>query len=300
MNHSQESLSQTQIDHIVRKVSVIGIGGNVLLSAFKMLAGIVGHSGAMVSDAVHSLSDVFATLIALIGVKLAGRGADENHPYGHERFECVASLILSAILFLTGVGIGYTGLRVIFFSDGTVPAVPGIIALIAAVVSIIVKEGMFWYTRWCAKRIHSSAFLADAWHHRSDALSSIGALIGIAGARLGYPLLDPIASLVICLFILKVAFDICKDAIGKMTDSACSEDFINALRDCILRQDGVLGIDLLQTRRFGEKVYVDAEIQIDGTLPLTIAHEVAETVHNRIEAEFPSVKHIMIHMNPNE
>lgn len=294
----EPSLTQAQIDRVVRNVSTVGIGGNVVLSAFKLIAGIVGHSGAMISDAVHSLSDVFATFIALIGVKLAGRGADDDHPYGHDRFECVASLLLSMILFITGIGIGYAGVQAILSRD-TVPAVPGLIALAAAVVSIVVKEAMFWYTRWCAKRIQSSAFLADAWHHRSDALSSVGALIGIAGARMGFPILDPIASLVICLFIWKVALDICRDAIGKMTDSACPEEFTQQLRTCILDQPGVRGIDLLRTRQFGEKVYVDAEIRLDGAMPLAQAHEIAEHVHEQIEAGFPSVKHIMIHMNPD-
>ena len=294
----EQPLTQAQIDRVVWSASMVGIIGNILLSAFKLFAGFIGHSSAMISDAVHSLSDVFATLIAFIGVKMAGRGADSGHPYGHERFECGASLLLSAILFATGIGIGYTGVRMIFFSQTPAPVVPGMIALIAAIVSIVVKESMFWYTRWCAGRIHSSAFLADAWHHRSDALSSVGALIGIGGARLGYPILDPIASLVICVFILKVAFDICKDAIGKMTDSSCPEAFSQQLRECILCQDGVLGIDLLQTRQFGEKVYVDAEIRINGEVPLTQAHEVAERVHEQIELEFPTVKHIMIHMNP--
>lgn len=294
----EEPITKAETNHIVWTVSAIGIIGNIFLSAFKLIAGVVGHSGAMISDAVHSFSDVLATLIALIGVKLAGRGADSGHPYGHERLECVASLLLSAVLFVTGFGIGGKGIQTIFSAQDAVPAVPGIIALVAAIVSIVVKEAMFWYTRWCAKRIHSSAFLADAWHHRSDALSSVGALIGIGGARLGYPILDPIASLVICLFILKVAFDIGKDAIEKMTDSACPTDFVKKLQDCILRQDGVLGIDLLQTRQFGEKVYVDAEIRIHGAVSLTDAHDVAERVHEQIEAEFPTVKHIMIHMNP--
>lgn len=300
MDKSPEILTEDQTNHIVWTVSTVGIVGNVLLSAFKLFAGIVGHSGAMISDAVHSLSDVFATFIALIGVKLSRRGADRSHPYGHERLECVASMLLSAVLFITGIEIGYLGIQAIFFDGAGSAVIPGKIALIAAIISIVVKEAMFWYTRHCALRIHSSAFLADAWHHRSDAFSSIGALIGIAGARLGYPLLDPIASLVICLFILKVAFDICKDAIAKMTDRACPEEFTTKLQDCILSQDGVLGIDLIQTRLFGEKVYVDVEIRMNGGLSLSEAHNAAEQVHRRIEHDFPTVKHIMIHINPSE
>lgn len=299
MGKSPEPLTQAQVNHVVWAVSTIGIVGNILLSAFKLFAGIAGHSGAMISDAVHSLSDVFATFIALIGVKLAGRGADRNHPYGHERLECVAALLLSAILFITGIEIGYIGIRTIFFRDISSALIPGKIALIAAIISILIKEAMFWYTRHCALRIHSSAFLADAWHHRSDALSSIGALIGIAGARLGYPLLDPIASFVISLFILKVAFDICKDAIAKMTDHACPDEFTDKLQECILSQAGILGIDLIQTRLFGEKVYVDAEIRMNGELSLSEAHDTAEQVHRRIEHDFPTVKHIMIHINPS-
>ena len=295
---NQTVIDEKTASRIMWQASTVGIVGNILLSAFKLLAGIVGRSGAMVSDAVHSLSDVFATLIALIGVKLAGRGADKDHPYGHERCECVASLILGVILCATGIGIGYTGIKNIFFSDGNTIAIPGKIALIAAVVSIVVKEAMFWYTRWCARRINSSAFMADAWHHRSDALSSVGALIGIAGARMGFPILDPVASIVICLFILKVAIDIFRDAIGKMTDTACSEEFEAAVRGCIREEDGVLGIDLLQTRKFGEKVYVDVEIAVDGAQSLYEAHNIAESVHHRIEESFPSVKHVMVHVNP--
>ena len=174
---------------IVVRLTAVGVTGNILLVAFKLYAGIAGHSGAMVSDAVHSLSDVFATFIAFIGVKLAQKGPDRDHPYGHDRLECLASTVLGVILLATGLGIGWGGLQKIIAGHYESLAVPGGIALAAAIVSIVVKEGMFWYTRHYARKLNSSAFMADAWHHRSDALSSVGSLIGIGGAMLGVPVL---------------------------------------------------------------------------------------------------------------
>ena len=175
---------------------------------------------------------------------------------------------------------------------------PGLAALLAAVVSIVVKEGMYQYTKVHARRIDSSALMADAWHHRSDALSSVGALIGIAGARLGFPILDPVASLAICFFIEKAAYEIFMDAVDKMVDKACDEETEAALKECAAAQEGVLGVDLLQTRVFGNKIYVDIEIRADGAETLRRAHETAERVHDSIEKSFPRVKHIMVHVNP--
>ena len=210
-------------EKIVKKLSGIGIFGNVLLAAFKLFAGIFGNSGAMISDAVHSLSDVFATLIAYVGVLLSKQPEDDEHPYGHERLECVASLILGIILAVTGLGIGYTGIHKIIVP--TELEIPTFLPLVAAVVSIAVKEGMFWYTMYYAKKLDSSAFKADAWHHRSDAISSVGSFIGIGLAKIGFPIMDPIASVIICLCILKVAFDIIKDSFVKMLDTSCSKEF---------------------------------------------------------------------------
>ena len=172
------------------------------------------------------------------------------------------------------------------------------IALIAAVASIVVKEAMFWYTRSAAKKINSGALMADAWHHRSDALSSVGALIGIGGARLGFPILDPIASVVICVFIVKAAYDIFKDAIDKMVDKSCDEETEEKMRRLIEKQTGVLKVDVLRTRLFGAKMYVDIEIAADGDITLREGHEIAQVVHDKVEEEFPLVKHCMVHVNP--
>lgn len=285
---------------IISRLTKVGIIGNVLLVAFKLYAGIAGHSGAMISDAVHSLSDVLATFIAFVGVRLAQRTADREHPYGHDRFECVASVVLGAVLLATGFGIGWGGVQNIISGSYAQSAAPGVIALAAAIVSIVVKEAMFQYTRHYAKKLNSSAFMADAWHHRSDALSSVGSLIGIGGARLGVPVLEPIACVAICLCILKVGFDILKDAIDKMLDTSCSDSYEKELGEFILSLDGVLTLDVLHTRKFGSRVYIDAEIGVDGNLSLFEAHKIAERVHDAVEQSHPEIKHIMIHENPTE
>ena len=282
---------------IFGRLSRVGIFGNVLLAAFKLFAGIFGKSGAMVSDAVHSLSDVFATLIAWIGVRLSKQAEDAEHPYGHERLECVASLILGLILAGTGLGVGYSGVRKLFLEPGNIE-IPTMLPLVAAVVSIAVKEGMYHYTMHYAKKLDSAAFKADAWHHRSDAISSVGSFIGIGMAKLGLPIMDPIASLIICVLILKVAFDICRDAINKMLDTSSGTAFEDRLRSFIAAQDGVEQVDLLHTRQFGNKIYVDLEIGVDQNISLLDAHGIAESVHGAVEREFPSVKHVMIHVNP--
>ena len=285
---------------VIRKLSLCSILGNSVLSGFKLFAGIAGHSGAMISDSIYSFSDVLTTFIAWFGVKISRKAPDQAHPYGHERLECVASLLLGAVLLLTGLGVGKSGMQNILSGRYETLATPGLIALVAAVVSIVGKEAMYWYTRHYAKLIHSSAFMADAWHHRSDAFSSIGSLIGIAGARMGFPVLDSVASVVICLFIIKVAYDIMKDAIVKMLDTSCGEEFEHQIRDFVAAQEGVVGVDQLRTRMFGNKVYVDLEISMDGSETLSQSHETAERIHDQLESRFTDVKHIMIHVNPAE
>ena len=280
------------------RVSAISIAGNVVLSVFKLIAGIVANSSAMVSDAVHSMSDVLSTVIVMFGVRLANKQPDKDHPYGHERFECVAAIILAVILFVTGVGIGLSGLRTVIAGSQSQIAVPEQLALIAAVLSIVVKEAMYQYVRAAAKKINSGALMASAWHNRSDALSSVGSLAGIIGARVGFPVLDPAASVVICFFILKIAVDIFRDAIGKMTDRSCDDATEERMRDVILSHDPVVGIDVLRTRLFGDRIYVDLEISVDGSVSLDQSHETAQQVHDAIESEFPNVKHCTVHTNP--
>lgn len=293
---NEESAGEFQ--RVAGRVSTMSIAGNVILSVFKLIAGIVAHSNAMVSDAVHSASDVFSTIVVIIGIRLASKKADKEHPYGHERMECVAAIILAMVLFVTGLGIGMEALKNILSGSYHDLQVPGALALVAAIVSIMVKEAMFWYTKIYAVRIDSSALLADAWHHRSDAFSSVGALIGIAGARLGFPVMDSIASLVIFIFIIKAAYDIFKDAIDKMVDHSCDEETERQIYECVMKNREVRGIDSLHTRIFGNKIYVDIEIAVDGSYTLKRSHEIAEEVHEDIERNFRKIKHIMVHVNP--
>ena len=283
---------------IAMHVSAVSVAVNIGLSVIKLIAGIVANSGAMISDAVHSASDVFSTVIVMVGVHLASKQSDKEHPYGHDRLECEAAIILAVLLFLTGVGIGISGIEKITSGDTSTLEVPGMLALGAAIVSIVVKELMYWYTINAAIKIKSGALMADAWHHRSDALSSIGALLGILGARMGYPILDPIASLLICVMIAKAAWEIFDDAMGKMVDTACPEKVQQEMRKVIMANSKVLSIDDLKTRLFGSKMYVEVEIGVEATLTLIEAHNIAEGFHSSIEKNFPDVKHCMVHVTP--
>ncbi len=279
------------------RVSIISIVLNILLSIFKLLAGIFGHSKAMISDGIHSISDILSTIIVIIGIYISKKSPDQKHQYGHERYECVAAIVLSFILFLTGLFIGYTALFDLINGNYKIYTI-SIITIFAAIISIIVKEWMFIYTMKIAKKINSTALMADAYHHRSDSLSSIAALIGISGTMVGLKMLDSIASLVITLFILKAAFDILKDALDKVMDTSVGPNIEKSIYDTIKKEDGVIRIDDLKTRLFGSKMFVDVEISVDALLNIKDAHAIAQNIHDKIEKNFSSCKHCMVHINP--
>lgn len=289
---------ESKIEKIAVRTAVVTIIFNALLTAFKFLAGFLGHSLAMVSDAIHSASDVLSTVIVIIGIKISAKAADKDHEFGHERYECVAAIILAVLLFATGAGIGYSGVMNIIDGSYKTAQLPDYLAMSAAIVSIVVKEAMFWYTWVAAKKTNSGALKADAWHHRSDALSSVGSLIGIVGAMCGVPILDSIAAIVICLLILKAAISIFIDAINKMTDKACDSKTEAEIRDFIASCEGVKNVDSLMTRLFGNRIYVVVEIACDENLLLKSAHDIAEAVHDGVEKNFPLVKHVTVHVNP--
>lgn len=284
---------------LAMRVSIISIVSNVVLSGFKLLAGILANSSAMISDSIHSASDVLTTFIVIGGLYISKNKADSEHQYGHERMECIAALILAAILGLVGAAVGYSSYELLVSPEEGAIQTPGMLALIAAVVSIAVKEHMYWYTRAASIKTNSTSLMADAWHHRSDALSSVGALIGIAGARMGWPWLDPVAGIVICICIVKTACDIAKQAIDQLVDKSCNSETVEAIEKLVSAQPGVIGVDWLGTRQFAAKMYVDVEIRADGELSLSKAHSIAESVHDAIEKEFPTVKHCMVHVNPD-
>ena len=285
-------------EKIAIKVSVISIILNCLLTLIKFISGVISKSSAMISDSVHSLSDVLSTFVVIIGVKISNKKADSDHPYGHERIECVSAIILSGMLFIIWALIGINGIKNVTNSSNLV--MPGVLALIASIISIISKEAMYQYTIRVSKKINSAALKADAWHHRSDALSSIGSFIGILGSRLGFKIFDPLASVIISLCIIKVSIDIFKDAIDKMVDKSCDKEVIDKVISVIEKNESVKNIDDIKTRQFGNKAYVDVEISVDENLLLKDAHKVAEEIHNSVENEINIVKHCMVHVNPYE
>lgn len=280
------------------KVSVIGIIVNFILSVFKIIAGIVANSSAMVSDGAESCADILSTVIVIIGIKISGKKADSMHRYGHERLGSVTALFLALILVFSAVGIAFVSFEKIKVGiKGSLPE-PGILALIAAAVSIAVKEWMYWFTRSAAKKTNSDILMANAWHHRSDAFSSIGTLVGIAGAKVGFPILDPITSLVLCILILKIAYDIAVNSLSNLTDKSIDQKVLCEICEVIKRQEGVIRIDDIKTRKFSSSFYVDVEISVDRKLSLEKAHDISETVHDEIEAKFTDAKHVMVHVNP--
>jgi cation diffusion facilitator family transporter len=284
-------------EHEAVRVSLYGVISNIILAALKCGAGVLGQSSALISDGIHSASDVFANFIVIAGIKVSSRAEDAGHPYGHERLECVASIVLAVVLILTGLAIGYEGLHKILHEPETI-AIPSILPLFVAAISILVKEIMFWYCRSVALRINSDAVMADAWHHRSDSLSSIGGFIGVLGARMGYPVLDPVASIIICLLIIYSAYEIFRSAVEKMVDHGCDEATTDKMKQIIVSIPGVEHLDLLQTRIFGNRIFVDVEVSVADDLTVVEAHRIAENIHVAMEKDFGLVKHCMVHINP--
>ncbi len=290
--------SSNYAEKLALKVSFFSLCGNSVLSIFKLIAGLVGKSYAMIADSVHSISDVFTTIIVIIGVKISAKKADKEHPYGHDRFECVAALLLSFALFMVGAMIGYSAISKLVDGSYKSIAVPETIALVAAVVSILEQCLMFVITIKAAKKINSGALRADAWHHLSDSLSSIGSFAGILGAMLGVPILDIIAGLVICLLIFKVSVDVFIDSVNKVTDKAVDDKTQEKIKELVFSTEGVIVIDRMRTRQFGNMIYIDLEIACDSNLTLVEAHQIAQNVHDKIEKEMKNVKHCLIHVNP--
>lgn len=277
------------------KTSIITIIINVILSGVKIIAGVVGKSSAMLADGIHTLSDVLTTFVVLIGLKVSSKEADERHPYGHEKYEPVFAKLLSIFLAVTGLFIGYEGISTL--RSGNIQT-PGKIALVAAVISVITKEGMYWYTAKTAKKIKSLSMEADAWHHRSDALSSVGTFIGIFGARMGLKILDPIAAIIVSVLIIKVGVNLYVQSIRGLVDESADDKTLLKIKDLTFSVKGVKDIKGFKTRIFGSRIYVDIEILVDGGITVKEGHDIAEKVHDLIEKNIDDVKHCMVHVEP--
>lgn len=276
-------------------LSLWTLGLNFLLGSLKLAAGLWGRSSAMVADAVHSYSDCASTVAVIAGLKMASKSADDDHPYGHEKYELIFANILSILLGLTAVKIGYDALMVIAHGSYQVP---GLAPLLAAVFSVAVKEVMYRLTLRKAKKIGSVAMEADAWHHRSDALSSVGAFVGILGARLGLPVLDPVTGLLVSILVLKVAIDLYRKSVSGLVDSSTDAETVARIRQLLADIDGIEEVNSLKTRVFGASAYADVTIKVDGALTVEEGHDIATLAHNKIEANLPKIKHIMVHIEP--
>lgn len=276
-------------------LSLWTLGLNFLLGSLKLAAGLWGRSSAMVADAAHSYSDCASTVAVIAGLKMASKSADADHPYGHEKYELIFANILSILLGLTAVKIGYDALMVIAHGSYQVP---GLAPLLAAVFSLAVKEVMYRLTLRKAKKIGSVAMEADAWHHRTDALSSVGAFVGILGARLGLPVLDPVTGLLVSLLVLKVAIDLYRKSVSGLVDSSTDAETVARIQQLLADIDGIEEVNSLKTRVFGASAYADVTIKVDGALTVEEGHDIATLAHNKIEANLPKIKHIMVHIEP--
>lgn len=293
-------MDQQKNHKLAMNTSRANIFMNAFLSVSKLIIGFLAHSHAMINDGINNASDVVGSIIVTVGVSAGAKDSDKHHQYGHERLECVASILVSGIVMALGVGLFAEGFGKIFKGSYKNLPIPGMMAVAAAIASIIIKEIMFLYTRRAAKKTGSSALMASASDSQSDVLATTAGLIGIVGSRVGLPVADSIAAIVISLFIFKVGLDIFNDGMYKMVDHACPDEEVKAIRKVIKDQQGVLGVDVLQTRMFGSRAYVDVEISAEGTQSLIQAHAIAERVHHAIEINFPQVKHCMVHVNPGK
>lgn len=287
----------------IARVTLTGSVVNLLLVGLKAVAGLVGHSAAMISDAVHSLSDFVTDIVVLVFVRVSARPQDEDHDYGHGKYETLATLFIGLALAAAAVGIVVSGAgKLARWLQGEDLPAPGKIALWAALGSIVAKELLFQYTRIKGKHLDSKALEANAWHHRSDALSSVGTAIGIGGAILlgsRWTVLDPLASIVVGAMLVKVAWDLLGPSFGELTDSSLPADMEQEMLDLIRGVPGVEDPHNLRTRRIGSRIAAEVHIRLDGSLPLSEAHEKASEVERRFKDRFGAQSHIIVHMEPN-
>ena len=288
----------------IARVTLVGSVVNLLLVGMKAVAGVAGHSAAMVSDAVHSLSDFVTDIVVLVFVRVSARPQDESHDYGHGKFETLATLFIGLALAAAAVGIVVSGaVKLARWLQGEDIPAPGTLALWAAFISIVAKEILFQYTRIRGRKLDSKALEANAWHHRSDALSSIGAAIGIGGAILlgrRWTVLDPLASIVVGAMLVKVAWDLLGPSFGELTDSSLPAETEKEMLDIIRSVPGVEDPHNLRTRRIGNRVAAEVHIRLDGTRTLEEAHEKATEVERRYRDRFGAQSHIIIHMEPKK
>lgn len=275
--------------------TLVGLVTNVALAIFKMLAGIFGFSYAMIADAIHSMSDCLATGTVYVGLRIGERPPDESHPYGHANAESIAAFLVALIILATGVFVGVSAVDLIAQRHLQTPAT---IALAAAAISIVIKEGMFHYTLRVGKRNNSPAVITNAWHHRSDAYSSVASLAGILGARLAFQYLDPIAGLVVSAFIVKMSFPLLRSNIGILMDERPEPAVLDSVKATVLKVGGVKAIDSIKVHRRGSTFTIDVEVAVDSNLTVKQGHQVASELKNKLQNKIEHVQDVMVHVNP--
>lgn len=285
------------------RVTLIGSAGNLFLLIFKFVAGIVGHSGAMIADAVHSLSDFATDVVVMVFVRISSKPSDGSHSYGHGKFETLATAVIGIVLLCVGVGLLWGGLTRIygFYARGEELESPGMIALWAALLSIAVKEVLFRITRRVGRAVESDVVVANAWHHRSDAFSSIATAAGIGGAILLGPrwrVLDPIAAAVVSLLIIRVALSLIRPALDELLERSLPADVCEEIKKTILQTPGVSNPHNLHTRKIGNRVAIEADIRVDGAMRVDDAHELTRQVERRLRERFGPTAHIVLHIEP--
>ena len=286
----------------IYKVTLVGSAGNVALLTFKFIAGVMGHSSAMIADAVHSLSDFITDVIVLAFVHVSAKPQDVGHDYGHGKYETFASFIIGLALIAAATGIIVSGIaKLIDWAGGKQLAAPGWLALAAAIISIVVKEILYRYTVNRGKKLDSQALVANAWHHRSDAFSSIATAVGIGGAILlgqRWTVLDPLASVVVSLMLVKVAYNLLRTSASELTESSLSADIEREIEDIICSFPDVSEPHNLRTRRIGNRFAIEAHVRMDGNVPLTVAHDRATAIEDALRKRFGKQTHVTIHMEP--
>lgn len=279
-----------------RQVSFIGLFSNFFLFILKLIVGVLSNSTALIADAFHSASDFLGTLVVIQGIKISNIPPDDNHPYGHDKAEPIFTKIISILLIGTGALIGYNAFKLIFISGDI--SIPSTIAIYVAIISIIVKEALYQYTYRVGKKINSNILIADAWHHRSDSLSSIAALIGIVFSILGFSFMDPLAGIVVGIMIIKTGIEIYIEAVNDLMDTAPPKDVINKFKKNILTVDGVEEISSIKVRKYGSKLIVDLKIGVNPSLTVEKGHSIAAQTKEFIMKNNPDIKDVLIHVNP--
>lgn len=284
------------------KVTIVGTVVNALLVAVKFVAGIMGRSSALVADAVHSLTDFVSDIVVLVFVRISGKPRDAEHEYGHGKFETLATMIIGVLLIGAGIGLLINGAIQVWDSlHGAILSEPTWIALVVAVISIVSKEILYRYTVKEGRRLHSDAVIANAWHHRSDAISSLGTMVGIAGAMFfgeKWRILDPLAAVVVSFFIIKAGYDITKPAINELLETSLPKEQTDEITEIIRSVDGVKGLHNLRTRKIGNAIAIDVHVKMDGDLRLTEAHEIASRIEQTIHDRYGERSLINVHMEP--